>query len=108
MEGSMMGDYAVHNVIASILAGGGIGLVVGFVFRRPRGWIAFGALLLLMVLSPWIGVNTWLYAITDAQGNPANSFIIHCNIFLFALTFALNAGFIGRVLRGYKPGVKVR
>ena len=99
----MLEDYAVHNVIVSILPGIVVGLIVGLVYRRPRGWIAFGALVLLMLLSPWIGVSTWLFAVTDAEENPANSFLIHCNVFLFALTLVLNACFVVRVLRGYKP-----
>ncbi len=101
----MFEGYAFHNVIASIIAGMGIGLLVAIRYRRPRGWIAFGLLVLLMLISPSVGVHTRLIGIGNAIENPAHSFIIHCNIFLLSFTMTLNVGFIWRIIRGYKPAM---
>ena len=99
----MFENYLISNVIYSILAGIAVGLLVGLVYKRPRGWIAFGLLVLLNMLSPWIGgPKCIVYGCDDPT-----SFTIHCNVFLFGLLLTINICFLVRLILGRQPVLKV-
>ena len=75
--------FSLTNIIISILAGVGAGILLARLYKRKIQKIGIIILAILLFLSPMIGVSTYLIRINDL--------IVHCNITLFMaiLSFGL-------------------
>jgi len=75
-------EYQVHNILISIIFGVGVGYLISSVFKWPRSRAGEKWAVFLMIISPFLGPTTRLLEYQD--------FIIHCNVFLFAMFLILS------------------
>lgn len=93
--------YRLDNLILALVVGLIIGLLIGLVFRRPRTWVAFGTLILLAVLSPYIGVSTFVIRNSCSPAGVVDTYNgsgINFPPFLLAITLTCALCFLARKL----------
>jgi hypothetical protein len=90
--------YKVYNIILSGLLGFCLGFLIGEISHWPRSVRVERWLLLLMFISPAIGIHTTLLKFS--------SLAVHLNIFLFGLFLTLSVRRFPRpktAVRDYSP-----
>ncbi len=79
-----LSQYSTLNIALSALVGIGIGVLIAACFKKPITRGGETGLIILILLSPSIGVSTRLIQLNDV--------IVHLNVFLFALAVTVLVG----------------
>jgi len=85
-----------QGFIISVLVGVTLGILLGVKFGYPKSWVGYAVVLLFNMLSPKIGVNTWIIGL-----QPMGLYLV-LNYTLFGLFTTLNLAFLWRLSRTKK------
>jgi hypothetical protein len=80
-----------QGFVLSVLVGVILGMLLGVKYGYPKSWVGYAVVLMFNMLSPMIGVDTWIIGM-----KPMGLYIV-LNYTLFGLFATLNLAFLWRL-----------